>query len=51
MSTAEKKEALKQFIEEADEKLTGLLFTLANEYNDPDQHYTQEELVEKKDTL
>jgi hypothetical protein len=31
-------------VENADEKLTGLLFALANEYNDADQHYSQEEL-------
>ncbi|MEO8961930.1 MAG: hypothetical protein ABI325_08620, partial [Ginsengibacter sp.] len=28
-----------------DEKLTGLLIALANEYNDADQNYTDEELA------
>ncbi len=44
MSISEKKQALLQYVEEADEKLTGLLFVLASEYNDADQDYTKEEI-------
>lgn len=44
MSLAEKKDALLHIIEKADEKLTGLLIALANEYNDADQNYLKEEL-------
>ncbi len=44
MSIAEKKEFLLHIIEDADEKLTGLLIALANEYNDADQDYSKGEL-------
>ena len=44
MSLIEKKEALLHIVEDADEKLTGLLIALANEYNDADQNYSKEEL-------
>ena len=44
MSFTEKKEALLHIVEDADEKLTGLLIALANEYNDADQNYSKEEL-------
>lgn len=45
MVTTDKKQILLEIIEEADEKLTGLLLALANEYNDADQNYTDEELA------
>ncbi len=44
MSLAEKKQSLLYMIEDADEKLTGLLIALANEYIDADQEYSKEEL-------
>lgn len=44
MRLTEKKEALLHIVEDADEKLTGLLTALANEYNDADQNYSKEEL-------
>ena len=44
MSITEKKEALLHIVEDADEKLTGLLIALAVEYNDADQIYSKEEL-------
>lgn len=44
MSITEKKQALLNIVEDADEKLTGLLLALATEYNDADQHYSKEEL-------
>ena len=44
MSPAEKKQALLHIVEDADEKLTGLLMALANEYNDADQNYSKEEI-------
>ena len=40
MSIAEKKQFLLHIVEDADEKLTGLLIALANEYNDADQDYS-----------
>ena len=43
MSLTEKKEKLLYLIEDADEKLTGLLIALAGEYNDADQDYSKEE--------
>lgn len=45
MAITDKKQVLLEIIEEADEKLTGLLLALANEYNDADQNYTDEELA------
>ena len=44
MSLAEKKEKLLYLIEDADEKLTGLLIALANEYNTSGEEYTNEEI-------
>ncbi len=44
MSLAEKKQSLLYMIEEADEKLTGLLIALAIEYIDADQEYSKVEL-------
>ncbi len=44
MSLAEKKENLLHIVQDADEKLTGLLIALANEYNDAEQQYSKEEL-------
>ena len=44
MSLAEKKQALRFMIEDADEKLTGLLIALANEYNDPGDEYSNDEI-------
>jgi hypothetical protein len=44
MSLAEKKQSLLHIIEEADEKLTGLLIALATEYNDADDEYSKQEL-------
>jgi hypothetical protein len=44
MSFAEKKQALMHIVEDADEKLTGLLMALANEYNEADQNYLKEEI-------
>lgn len=45
MFITEKKQVLLEIIEEADEKLTGLLLALANEYNDPGQNFSEEELA------
>ena len=44
MSLAEKKQSLLYMIEDADEKLTGLLIALATEYNASDEEYTPEEI-------
>lgn len=44
MSLTEKKQALLHIVEDADEKLTGLLIAIANEYNDAGQNYSKEEL-------
>ncbi len=44
MNLAEKKETLLHIVHDADDKLTGLLIALANEYNDSDVEYTEEEL-------
>lgn len=46
MVITDKKEVLKEIIENADEKLMGLMIALANEYNDTDQNYSQEEIEE-----
>lgn len=45
MVVTDKKQVLIEIIEDADEKLTGLLIALANEYNDSDYVYSQEELA------
>lgn len=44
MSIAEKKEFLLRIVEDADEKLTGLLIALANEYNTSGEEYSDDEL-------
>lgn len=44
MSISEKKEFLLHIVEDADEKLTGLLIALANEYNTSGEEYTDEEI-------
>jgi len=44
MSLAEKKQALMHIVEDADEKLTGLLFALADEYNTTDYEFSEEEI-------
>ncbi|MEP6682244.1 MAG: hypothetical protein ABJA35_03250 [Parafilimonas sp.] len=44
MELIEKKKVLLHLIEDADEKLTGLLLVLADEYNAATQNYTKEEL-------
>lgn len=44
MSLAEKKTVLIHIVEEADEKLTGLLIALADEYNTTEYKYSEEEL-------
>ncbi|CAN5163822.1 hypothetical protein BH09BAC2_BH09BAC2_14120 [soil metagenome] len=44
MSLAEKKQNLLHIVQDADEKLTGLLIALANEYNATDFQFTDEEI-------
>ncbi|MDQ6843469.1 MAG: hypothetical protein M3Z92_03820 [Bacteroidota bacterium] len=44
MSLAEKKQNLLYIIEEADEKLAGLLIAVANEYNSSGEEYTKDEI-------
>ncbi|MEO6452644.1 MAG: hypothetical protein ABIN97_01165 [Ginsengibacter sp.] len=46
MSITEKKEFLLHIVEDADEKLTGLLIALANEYNTSGEKYSDEEIEE-----
>jgi predicted house-cleaning noncanonical NTP pyrophosphatase (MazG superfamily) len=46
MILTDKKEVLKEIIENADEKLMGLMIALANEYNDTLLEYSQEEIQE-----
>jgi hypothetical protein len=46
MVLTDKKEVLKEIIENADEKLMGLMIALANEYNDQDVEYSQDEIEE-----
>jgi|GEM_PF-1257559 cob(I)alamin adenosyltransferase len=50
MVLADKKEVLKEIIENADEKLMSLMIALANEYNDDEYVYSKEELdfIEKR---
>lgn len=45
MNLADKKETLMHIVQDADDKLTGLLIALANEYNDADEVYSKEELA------
>ncbi len=46
MSIAEKKQVLLHIVEEADEKLMGLLIALANEYNTSGEEYSNEEIAD-----
>ena len=46
MVLTDKKQALLEIINDADEKLMGLMIALANEYNDTEQEYSQEEIEE-----
>ncbi len=46
MVITDKKLVLKEIIENADEKLMGLMIALANEYNDTEQEYSGEEIKE-----
>jgi hypothetical protein len=45
MSLDEKKELLSDIIRDADDKLTGLLIAIANEYNSAGENYSSEELA------
>lgn len=44
MSLAEKKEVLLHIVEQADDKLAGLLIALANEYNTSDYQFTEDDI-------
>ena len=46
MVLTDKKEVLKEIIEDADDKLMSLMIALANEYNYTEQEYTQDEIQE-----
>ena len=46
MVLTDKKQALLEIIQDADEKLLGLMIALANEYNDDEQEYSKEEIEE-----
>ena len=45
MVLTDKKEVLKEIIENADEKLMSLMIALANEYNYTEQEYSQDEIT------
>ncbi len=45
MVLTDKKEVLKEIIENADEKLMSLMIALANEYNYTEQEYSQEKIA------
>lgn len=45
MVLTDKKEVLKEIIENADEKLMSLMIALANEYNYTEQEYSQDEIA------
>jgi cob(I)alamin adenosyltransferase len=45
MVLTDKKEVLKEIIENADEKLMSLMIALANEYNDTEQEYSEQEIA------
>jgi len=45
MVLTDKKQALLEIINDADEKLVSLMIALANEYNDEDYIYSKEELA------
>ena len=44
MVITDKKQVLLDIVEDADEKLTGLLIALANEYNTTNEEYSSEEI-------
>lgn len=44
MVLTDKKQVLLEIIEDADEKLLGLMIALANEYNDSEEVYSEEEV-------
>lgn len=44
MSLTEKKDVLLHIVQHADDKLTGLLIALANEYNTSNTKYSEEEI-------
>ena len=46
MILTDKKEVLKEIIEDADDKLMSLMIALATEYNYTEQEYTQDEIQE-----
>ncbi len=46
MSIAEKKKAVLEIIETADDKLIGLIIALANEYNQQDNYFTDADIAE-----
>lgn len=46
MVITDKKQVLLEIINDADEKLMGLMIALANEYNDEVENYSQEEIEE-----
>ena len=46
MILTDKKEVLKEIIEDADDKLMSLMIALANEYNYTEREYTQDEIQE-----
>ncbi len=46
MGLSEKKQTLLHIVEDADEKLTGLLIALATEYNSSSEEYTAEQIEE-----
>lgn len=46
MVLTDKKEVLKEIIENADDKLMSLMIALANEYNYTEQEYSREEIHE-----
>ena len=46
ISLEEKKQILSHIVEDADDKLTGLLIAVANEYNTSGEKYSQEEIEE-----
>ncbi len=45
MVLTDKKEVLREIIENADEKLMGLMIALANEYNDTQLEYSEQEIA------
>ena len=45
MILTDKKEVLKEIIENVDEKLMSLMIALGNEYNDIEQEYSEQEIA------